>query len=230
MKKLLLLLISFAAFNIGTIEAQAEKKEDKKVVIKKKMKSSDKKVIKTTKDGDEKVIKVEVEARDEDGDGKNVYMIKVDENGEQKVLEWNGEGEMPEEMKKYMDEKGMEIHIDHDGGDWEEDEDVRVWVDNMTREREIKSYPEVKVRMGVQLNTRRSVLEIEDVQEDSPASKAGLKEGDLLTEINGFHISGYSGLMEMLADHKAGDTIEVRFIRDGKAQTASLTLIAKEEE
>ena len=49
---------------------------------------------------------------------KQAYKIKVkDENGEEKILEWDGEGEMPEEMKALMDQQGMEIDVEMEKGD-----------------------------------------------------------------------------------------------------------------
>lgn len=38
------------------------------------------------------------------------YKIKVvDDKGDEKILEWNGEGEMPQEMKEMMKKEGMEL-------------------------------------------------------------------------------------------------------------------------
>ena len=137
-----------------------------------------------------------------------------------KVIEWTGkEGEIPEGMEQYMKEGNMKIKIskDHDT------DDVMVWVQD-----DEEDLPEVSVRMGVEIVSEGETVEVGGVQDDSPAQKAGLQEGDLITEINGYHVSGYNGLLKNLAKYKAGDKIEVRYIRQGKAQTSNLTLVGKE--
>jgi PDZ domain-containing secreted protein len=41
---------------------------------------------------------------------KSAYKIKVkDENGQEKILEWDGQGEMPQEMQEMMKKQGMEL-------------------------------------------------------------------------------------------------------------------------
>ncbi|NNF36603.1 MAG: PDZ domain-containing protein [Saprospiraceae bacterium] len=170
--------------------------------------------------GEEKMIKVGVDTR-KDSDGENVFIIKVDDGDGEKEFNWTSEdGEMPEEMKKYMKDGNMIIHVDEDGeGDMKEFI-VKVESDEVM--------PDVNVRMGIELINTQSTLEVGNVQEGSPAAEAGLASGDMITEIDGYHIADYSALMERLSKHKPGDKIEVRYIRDGKASTAQLKLAAKE--
>ena len=200
------------------IDIKVEGGKTKKTIRKAHKIHKDHKVIQKSHDG-EKMIKVSVDSKGKK-DGENIFIIKVDDGDEERVIEWTGEeGEIPEEMQKYLQEGNMKIKIAKE----EDMEGATVWV-----ERDDSNLPEVSVRMGVELTNLDGIVEVGGVQEASPAKAAGLQEGDLITEIDGYHIQGYNGLMEKLAKHKPGDKIEVRFIRDGKAQTAHLTLAAKE--
>lgn len=54
------------------------------------------------------------------------------------------------------------------------------------------------------------------VYENSPAAKAGLKEADLIIEIDNVKIFNMADLTEYLGGLKPGDTIEVKIIRNGE--------------
>ncbi len=59
---------------------------------------------------------------------------------------------------------------------------------------------------------------------NSPAAKAGLKEGDILTKINDDSITATHSLSSLITKYKVGDKIKVTYIRDGKTQTVDATL------
>lgn len=61
------------------------------------------------------------ELRKEAGDEEAYKIITVDDDGNEKTIEWDGVGEMPDEMKKVMEENGIkgdlktkQIEIEHD--------------------------------------------------------------------------------------------------------------------
>lgn len=58
----------------------------------------------------------------------------------------------------------------------------------------------------------------------SPASKAGLKEGDVITKVNNQLIDEHSNLASVLGQQKVGDTVTLSIIRDGKDQQVQVTL------
>ena len=65
------------------------------------------------------------------------------------------------------------------------------------------------------------------VEAGSPAEKAGLKSGDVITEFNGQQISGANDLFLAVADCSPGQEVKVTYIRDGKEHTLNVTLTAR---
>lgn len=62
------------------------------------------------------------------------------------------------------------------------------------------------------------------VLQNSPAAKAGLKEGDIITEIDGTNINQNSTIGSVIGNKKPGDKIKITFIRDGKQETTTAQL------
>ena len=65
-----------------------------------------------------------------------------------------------------------------------------------------------------------------EVGEDGPADKAGLKTGDVITMVDTTTITSASDLRSTIGgkEYKAGDAVSVTYIRNGKVQTATVTL------
>jgi len=59
---------------------------------------------------------------------------------------------------------------------------------------------------------------------DSPAAKAGLKENDVVTEINGQRVEGTTQFRRMIREIPAGRTVRLTVWRDGRTQTITATL------
>jgi serine protease Do len=59
---------------------------------------------------------------------------------------------------------------------------------------------------------------------NSPASKAGLKEGDIITKINDTELGQGKSLVSVLSNFKVGDEVMVSFVRDGKDAKTKATL------
>jgi len=57
-----------------------------------------------------------------------------------------------------------------------------------------------------------------------PADTAGLKDGDVITAIDGTRIDSRTPLEDLLAQHAPGDTITLEVVREGRTLTVSLTL------
>jgi serine protease Do len=62
------------------------------------------------------------------------------------------------------------------------------------------------------------------VLSDSPAAKAGLKQGDIITEINGIKLQDRTTLLSVVQKYKPGDKIGLKVFRDGKFLVLIATL------
>jgi serine protease Do len=62
------------------------------------------------------------------------------------------------------------------------------------------------------------------VQPGGPADLAGIKEGDILAEVDGKKITEQTSLTALLGNHQPGDTIEIKLIREGKERVVSVKL------
>ena len=58
----------------------------------------------------------------------------------------------------------------------------------------------------------------------SPADKAGVKSGDVITKVDGKAINASNPLLSALSTHQPGDKISLTYLRDGKEVTVSVTL------
>ena len=63
-----------------------------------------------------------------------------------------------------------------------------------------------------------------EVSKASPASRAGLKKGDIVTKISGEEISSAAEFRYQLYKHKVGEKIEITYIRNGKTNTIKARL------
>ncbi len=66
--------------------------------------------------------------------------------------------------------------------------------------------------------------------EGSGAAAAGLQRGDVIIKLEDTKIENAAYLKYELYKHAVGDTVEVTFLRDGKEQTAKITLTKNTEE
>ena len=80
----------------------------------------------------------------------------------------------------------------------------------------------------LKLPAERGVL-LERVVPDSPAAKAGLKDNDVITEINGQRVEGAAQFRRMIHEIPAGRSAQFTVWRDGQAQTVSVTLGKSED-
>ncbi|RFA34498.1 serine protease [Virgibacillus dokdonensis] len=70
---------------------------------------------------------------------------------------------------------------------------------------------------------------IANVENGSPADKAGLQQFDVITKINGNDVTSILELRKFLySDASIGEKIDVEYYRDGKKETTKLTLEAKQ--
>jgi serine protease Do len=63
-----------------------------------------------------------------------------------------------------------------------------------------------------------------EVTKGSPAEKAGILKGDVITKVNDTKIESPESLFETIREFKPGDKVKVSFTRNGKEQTVTATL------
>ncbi len=81
-----------------------------------------------------------------------------------------------------------------------------------------------KVGLQIQDLEEGKGVKVKDVDDDSPASKAGLKEGDVITQANGKEVVGVDDLRSVIKDAKEGDTIKLSYTREGKTQSTDVKI------
>ena len=62
------------------------------------------------------------------------------------------------------------------------------------------------------------------IVKNSPAAKAGLKDKDIVTAINGVKVGAAGSLADLVSEYKPGDTIQLTVIREGNEMTVNVTL------
>ena len=107
----------------------------------------------------------------------------------------------------------MVMTLDNEGGSWLGVETQEVSAD---KAKELKLSHEHGALIGKVLS-------------DSPAAKAGLKENDIVTEINGQRVEGTAQFRRMIREIPAGRAVQLSVWRDGKQQTVTSTLGKAEE-
>ena len=75
----------------------------------------------------------------------------------------------------------------------------------------------------LKLPAERGVL-LGKIVPDSPAAKAGLKERDVITELNGQGVEGTAQFRRMIREIPAGRMVQLTVLREGKAQNITVTL------
>ncbi len=82
---------------------------------------------------------------------------------------------------------------------------------------------DAKLASEKKLNTLNGVY-VQGLTAGSAGSQAGLKTGDIITNINGVAVNTSSQLQEQVARFRPGDKIKVSYLRDGAASTTEATL------
>jgi len=81
-----------------------------------------------------------------------------------------------------------------------------------------------KVFLGVSTEKADEGAKIMEITKESPAEKAGLKKGDVITRFGEKNIDGPQALYDAVNDMNAKDDVKITYKRDGKEQTVKATL------
>lgn len=75
----------------------------------------------------------------------------------------------------------------------------------------------------LKLPAERGVM-IDEIDENSPAAKAGLKKGDVITEFGGQRVEGVTQFRRYVRETPPGRVVQLTVWRDGRAQQISATI------
>jgi serine protease Do len=71
---------------------------------------------------------------------------------------------------------------------------------------------------------------VEEVEQGSPAEKAGIKSGDVIVAVDGQDVPHSVDLPRMVATHTPGTQVKLTYLRDKQSHDANVTLIPLENE
>jgi serine protease Do len=78
--------------------------------------------------------------------------------------------------------------------------------------------------MGLDMNPKAGNTRITEVYPDSPALRAGLKKGDVITSLGGTKVETFAQLLITLNKHRAGESLTVEVTRDGESISVAMKL------
>jgi len=90
--------------------------------------------------------------------------------------------------------------------------------------RRFQIQPRGDAMVGIQAGTGEDECLISGVEEGSPAERAGLKPGDVITHYNGEKIDGFERLVEITRDLTPGTKVSLEVIRREQPRTIELEL------
>lgn len=111
----------------------------------------------------------------------------------------------------YFIRKGQEKTLNIVLGDRDESDDDNDWVDECSK-------PFLGVRQSHDAYNEKGMLV--DIVEGSTAKDMGLKDGDIVTSINGYPIIDWSDITAALGTLKVGSSASVEYLREGKKASA----------
>jgi S1-C subfamily serine protease len=76
---------------------------------------------------------------------------------------------------------------------------------------------------GFKLASKTGAI-INEVVQDSPADEAGLRENDIVISLDGGPIKTADEMINLIRDHKVGDEVTLKVLRDGKEREFKVTL------
>lgn len=87
---------------------------------------------------------------------------------------------------------------------------------------EVKAEYDLPVAKGDYIKTERGSA----VQKDSPADKAGLKDGDIIVKVNEQDVGPGKGVSTLIGEYRPGDKVTLTVLRDNQKITKEVTLAA----
>lgn len=149
----------------------------------------------------------------------NVRVLKAGDHDVVVIEEHEGDGEVGESVRRSvhrvmqrLGERGSRLHLRHGGGAF-----LGVQLSDLT--------PELRTHFGVPEDAGVMVGKLVD---GSPAFRAGLEVGDIVTAVGGEPVASSSALARAIRGHEDGNTVVLEVWRDGQMRKISATLEERE--
>ncbi len=84
--------------------------------------------------------------------------------------------------------------------------------------------PDVFLGVGIADSSNPAGASVTRIVTSSPAQSAGLRTGDVITGVDGTSVKSAAALSRAIRAHAPGDTVTIRYSRDGTTATATATL------
>jgi putative serine protease PepD len=78
--------------------------------------------------------------------------------------------------------------------------------------------------LGVAVSTSSAGVRLTEVRSGTPASKAGLRAGDVVKSVDGTAVTDAAELSSAIDAKRPGDTVTLRYVRDGISKTVAVKL------
>ncbi len=167
---------------------------------------------------------------------KQMRLKVIDDEGNEKLLEWDGEGEMPAEMKEHILENGR--RMTEEARDMRRNELKERHMEHRKERAEGGEYggrdrskgkgkgrrDEKKAKLGIVINDDNGSVGVKEVMDNSAADIGGMLPNDIITVVDDTVIDNFNRLQAELATHNPGDTIKVTVNRNGKKKKLKITL------
>jgi len=233
---LLIFSIGFAQKTTVIKKIDGEKKIEVKVNV-----QDDKVLYTITEDG--KTEEYEANLDDEDALAKIHEKLEahgIDEDINMNLLERTREHDCQKEKSTHKDCKKMKEECDHENlalhmKDEDGDKKIKI-IKKFNMDDELFLTDEKAGFLGVQIQDLSDQLStyfklkdgngvlVSEVVEDSPAEKAGLKAGDIITKVDGDDIEDASDLTTTIRSYDPETKVSVSIVRDGKEKKLNAKL------
>ncbi len=81
--------------------------------------------------------------------------------------------------------------------------------------------------LGVGVESAANGVKVGQVRSGTPAARAGLRVGDVIVAINGHKVTATAQLQSAIDARKPGDSVTIKYMRNGQAHTVRITLGAR---
>jgi S1-C subfamily serine protease len=81
--------------------------------------------------------------------------------------------------------------------------------------------------LGVGIQETAAGVEVTRIAPDSPAEKAGIKVGDVVTQYNGQRVEGMDQFSTLVRETPSGRDVKLGIVRNGAQQTITAKIVAR---